>query len=119
MTKRPRLQTLKPRLQTVPGRLSKVTVPTYGQGRGGRPWRRLVEQVKLRDQYTCRLCSCVTEQGECDHVVPRAQGGTDDLSNLAWTCIPCHAEKTRRDAQLAHGHRPKARISVDGWPELD
>lgn len=73
----------------------------YGQGRGGRPWRRLVAAVKRRDQYTCKGCGKVTEQGACDHRIPKAHGGSDDLSNLQWLCDDgpdsCHAIKTRRE----------------------
>jgi 5-methylcytosine-specific restriction protein A len=85
----------------------------YGQGRGGRPWRRKVEQVKQRDQYTCCKCGRLTEDGEADHIVPLAKGGSDDLSNLQWLCRePCHAEKTR----LEMGMKPKVGSDVDGWP---
>ncbi len=32
---------------------------------------------------------------ECvDHIVPRARGGTDDLSNLQALCARCHSKKT-------------------------
>ena len=80
----------------------------YGEGRGGRPWRRLVEQVKLRDKFTCRCCGVVTEHGECDHIVPRAQGGSDDMSNLQWLCAGpdgCHAKKTAEEIAQARGGR--------------
>jgi 5-methylcytosine-specific restriction protein A len=77
----------------------------WGKGRGGRPWRRLVEAVKRRDQYTCQSCGRVTEDGECDHIVPLSQGGTDDLSNLQWLCRePCHRAKTAREGSGASNH---------------
>lgn len=100
-----RLKALGSRLATLPARLPTTPQATanYGQGRGGRPWRRLVEQVKLRDQYTCRNCGLVTEQGECDHIVPQAEGGSDDMVNLQWLCIPCHEAKTK--AESARGIR--------------
>lgn len=28
--------------------------------------------------------------GEMDHVVSRGKGGSDDASNLRWSCGPCH-----------------------------
>jgi 5-methylcytosine-specific restriction protein A len=89
----------------------------YGNGRGGRPWRRLVEAVKVRDQYTCQHCGRVTEDGECDHIVPESKGGKSEMSNLQWLCrTPCHEEKTQREAAQAQGFKVKARIGVDGWP---
>lgn len=76
---------------------------TWGHGRGGRPWRRLVEQVKRRDLYTCQHCKKVTALGACDHIIPGSQGGSDELSNLQWLCddgpTSCHAKKTALEAQ--------------------
>ena len=58
---RPRLTTLKPRVATLPDRLKpsgslEPKASTYGQGRGGRPWRRLRARILLRDGYCCQLC---------------------------------------------------------------
>ena len=79
----------------------------WGKGRGGRPWRRLVEAVKRRDQYTCQSCGRVTEDGECDHIVPTSKGGKTELGNLQWLCRdPCHAAKTAREALEARGVEP-------------
>lgn len=85
----------------------------YGQGRGGRPWRRLVQAVKERDLYTCQVCGRVTEEGDADHVVPLANGGSDDVSNLQWLCRePCHMDKTAREM----GARPRVGVGADGYP---
>lgn len=90
-----------------------MAVTNYGRGRGGRPWRRKVEQVKKRDGYTCRKCGHLTEDGDVDHIVPLSKGGTDDLGNLQWLCRePCHAEKTRQEM----GVRLKVGSNIDGWP---
>lgn len=90
----------------------------YGQGRGGRPWRRLVEQVKVRDKYTCQSCGRVTEDGECDHRTPRANGGKDELSNLQWLCRePCHQRKTLRDSgvRLKESREERRNRAGDHW----
>ncbi len=80
----------------------------WGKGRGGRPWRRLVQAVKMRDRYTCQQCGKVTALGACDHITPTSQGGTDNLENLQWLCddgpTSCHAKKTAQEAQA--GRRP-------------
>lgn len=101
-TKRPPLPTLKPRIATLPDRLKgsgsvEAKVLNYGQGRGGRPWRRLRARVILRDQYTCQLCRrvCMDSDLDVDHIVPRAQGGTDDPANLRTLCRPCHTKRAR------------------------
>lgn len=82
----------------------------------GRPWRRLVEAVKVRDHYTCRMCRKLTEEGDCDHVVPLHKGGKDALPNLQWLCRPCHADKTERESAEAQGRKVTVRIGEDGWP---
>ncbi|MHA3115262.1 HNH endonuclease [Acinetobacter sp. ANC 4635] len=87
-----KLQTLKPRLQ--PRRQQTETRNNWGNGRGGRPWRRLKESIHARDGYTCQLCGRVTHQLECDHKINTAQGGTDDPSNLWSLCVECHKQKT-------------------------
>lgn len=82
------LPTLKSKQATLPKQ------ENYGQGRGGRPWRRIKQQVHERDQWICCRCGRITMDLECDHIVNQAQGGTDDLSNLQSLCQPCHQEKT-------------------------
>jgi 5-methylcytosine-specific restriction protein A len=89
----------------------------YGQGRGGRPWRRKRDAVLLRDLYTCQACKRVfpPHRLACDHVIPQAKGGTDDLSNLQALCDGpggCHERKTIEES----GGKVRQAIGVDGWP---
>lgn len=64
------------------------------RGYGSR-WRRLRPHVLKRDRYMCRTCGApVGESGHVDHIKPRAQGGTDDESNLQTLCDACHSRKT-------------------------
>lgn len=74
----------------------------YGQGRGGRPWRRLRKAVMDRDSWLCQTCKRAGKHRlatQVDHVKPLAQGGTDDPDNLEAICDPCHARKTGREAK--------------------
>lgn len=75
----------------------------WGLGRGGRAWRKIKDQVHVRDNYTCQHCGIVTLELECDHIVNKAQGGTDDLNNLQSLCKPCHAKKTQLESQKVQG----------------
>lgn len=75
----------------------------YGQGRGGRPWRRLREQILERDGYLCQCQACEKRSvpliaHEVDHIKPIAQGGTDDPKNLQAINRDCHKAKTRAEA---------------------
>lgn len=71
---------------------------------------------KLRDQLlteqpicTCPGCSrcsptgCTRPSTEDDHLVPLGEGGSDDPSNHAGKCSPCHTQKTLAEAQRARG----------------
>ena len=37
----------------------------------------------------------------CDHIIPKAEGGTDEDDNLQTLCRACHKQKT--DAEKARG----------------
>ena len=50
------------------------------------------------------MCSCwgkdVDIKGfHIDHIVPLANGGTNDDENLQVLCEPCHFEKTKQEAE--------------------
>lgn len=75
-----------------------------GQGRGGRPWRRLRNQVLIRDRYLCQPCKRsgqATPATEVDHVLCKAEGGTDKAGNLEAICASCHKTKTLAEASRA------------------
>jgi len=60
-------------------------------------WRRLRAQALARDLFKCQSCGALLmKKGEAqvDHIIPRAIGGPDELSNLQTLCGPCHGRKT-------------------------
>jgi 5-methylcytosine-specific restriction protein A len=85
----------------------------WGQGRGGRPWRRKRERILERDKYLCKCTECIknnllTPADEVDHIIPISQGGSDDDSNLAAINHECHKRKTAAEhpaMQFRNGHR--------------
>jgi len=51
-----------------------------------------------RDKYTCQYCGMKKLIGELtyDHVVPRAQGGKTEWTNIATCCEACNGKKANR-----------------------
>lgn len=63
----------------------------------GHAWQKLRKEALHRDGYLCVACS---ESGrhvpatDVDHILNKACGGTDKLSNLQSLCDYCHRTKT-------------------------
>lgn len=56
-------------------------------------WRNLRDEVLLRDRFTCLRCDKKfrnKSQLSVHHIIPRANGGANDASNLVTLCHPCH-----------------------------
>lgn len=56
-------------------------------------------QVLKRAKYRCELCGAHEDQAalHVDHIVPRARGGSDDISNFQSLCVTCNTSKRDRD----------------------
>jgi hypothetical protein len=62
--------------------------------------RLVSERAGDRCEY-CRAPQVITAQTyHVDHIIPIARGGTDDPSNLAYTCPRCNLRKSQRMAML-------------------
>ncbi|WP_339617216.1 HNH endonuclease [uncultured Gilvimarinus sp.] len=77
-------------------------------GRGGRPWRAKRHSVFERDGYQCCECRRVVTlhgalAGICDHIIPKAEGGTDDQDNLQTLCSMCSDLKTQQESLRGRG----------------
>jgi ATP adenylyltransferase len=70
-------------------------------------------EVLKRSGFHCDLCgiSADIKALEVDHIVPRNQGGTDDLNNLESLCYSCNAMKRDRDSTDFY----KVRESFSRW----
>ena len=58
-------------------------------------WEKLRRLVKVRDPI-CVVCGRRPTR-DIDHILPKTQGGTDDLTNLQGLCKSCHSRKTARE----------------------
>lgn len=63
----------------------------------GWSWKQRRAAILERDGYRCHHCGAPATQ--VDHLVAKAQGGTDTAGNLAATCQRCHSTKTGREGQ--------------------
>ncbi len=59
--------------------------------------------VFIRDNFECQYCGTrlTMGSGTRDHVVPRARGGVDTLSNVVASCKPCNGTKADRTPEQA------------------
>ncbi len=57
------------------------------------------EKVFERNNYQCQSCHKIdisAKNLQVDHIIPLAQGGTNDLSNLQTLCAKCNREKSAK-----------------------
>jgi 5-methylcytosine-specific restriction protein A len=78
-----------------------------------RAWRTLRDRVLRRDP-TCAIGGpgCTVTSTIADHIVPRAEGGTDDLDNLQGVCAVCSDAKTKQEAARGRA-RARARRRLE------
>ena len=62
----------------------------------------------LAEKFNHRCCYCGIEQGqgrrfEVEHIVPKSRGGSNRISNIAWSCHECNQEKGNMTAE-EYGH---------------
>lgn len=79
------------------------------QSRGyGKEWDVKRTAILSRDHGICQPClrdGHVHQGTHVDHVVPKAEGGTDDDSNLQTICAERHRAKTAAEAARARQSR--------------
>lgn len=56
---------------------------------------------------TCVYCGAQNTPLQVDHVVPKARGGSDRVSNLTLSCGPCNQAKGDRDVQEFLQNKPQ------------
>ena len=83
------------------------------QERGyGKNWEQIRQRIFRRDNGLCQDClrrGQLTAVGDkpysawCDHIIPKAEGGTDDDDNLQTLCRACHTAKTNLEKNRTRG----------------
>lgn len=68
----------------------------------GTAWTKIRWRILVRDKGLCQPClklGRVTQAKQVDHIIPKAQGGTDADINLQAICVDCHRAKTAREGR--------------------
>lgn len=97
--------------QVLPGRYADRSRGSSTERGYGAAWRRARERVLSRDGGLCQPClrgGFTKTATEVDHIVNKAEGGTDDDNNLQAICEPCHKAKTAQEAARARSGRGSA-----------
>lgn len=72
-------------------------------------WKQTRDRILKRDNNICHVCRRPGAD-QCDHIIPRAEGGTDEDDNLAAIHgEPCHREKTLAEAARGRARHSRAR----------
>ncbi|MGE5595524.1 MAG: HNH endonuclease [Hyphomicrobiales bacterium] len=66
---------------------------TAARGGSGWAWQRTRRAVLERDGHRCIACGATGVRFEVDHVLPLANGGSNELRNLRTLCLPCHRKR--------------------------
>lgn len=90
-------------------------------------WDRLRIRILERDNYLCQQClrdgrvtplKVAPYDHAVDHIVNKAEGGTDEPANLESLCKAHHDEKSAEEAKRGQGATLKPRLQYDakGFP---
>jgi hypothetical protein len=78
---------------------SKLTATAFSKEQRALMTKKLREQIKARDNYTCCICGNSTHAEpnlllEIDHIIPVAKGGLTKEDNLQTLCWKCNRSKS-------------------------
>ena len=85
----------------------------------GSAWDKLRRRVMKRDAGICQCSECkrlgrILRADHVHHVISKAKGGTDDLTNLIAVNAECHKRITIEEN--GGTYRKKVKIGLDGLP---
>lgn len=80
-------------------------------------WRRVRLVILQRDSGICHVCR-QPGANEVDHIIPVAEGGTDEATNLAAIHRVCHRKKTGAEATRARARKPGMNRPAEPHPGI-
>ncbi len=66
-------------------------------------WKEIRLRILERDDLCVNASRCFNLSTTVDHIIDRADGGSDDDDNLQGMCTSCHNSKTARTRGFAKG----------------
>lgn len=80
---------------------SKLTLSAFAKDQRSLMTAKLRQEIKERDNYTCKLCGNSTHQEpnlllEIDHIIPVSKGGCTISDNLQTLCWKCNRSKSNK-----------------------
>lgn len=98
------------------GRLWPRNTPWMHVGWKGRgPASRLLRRLMEYWGSACVYCGNEFAPLEIEHIVPKARGGSDDISNLTVACQPCNnAKRTKTASEFGHPEIERRRHCLSG-----
>jgi len=72
----------------------------------------LREYLLAKYDHACAYCGAMDVPLNLDHVIPRARGGSDRVSNLVCSCIPCNQKKGAQPIEVFLAKQPKVLARV-------
>ncbi|MDO0912153.1 RNA-guided endonuclease IscB [Streptomyces sp. DT2A-34] len=65
------------------------------------------EYLLAKWRRSCAYCGATGVPLNIDHIVPKARGGSDRVSNLVLACVPCNQDKAARPVEEFLARRPE------------
>lgn len=81
-----------------PAWITRTSVPQRIRGRA----LQILRAIQFAKKPLCERCEqrgLVTSATQRDHIVPLAEGGTEDEDNIQSLCDACHLEKSKLESQ--------------------
>lgn len=69
--------------------------------------------IARRDGLRCYICG-EFDNLTVDHILPKSQGGKDNIENLQLLCVECHKVKTKEDEEMVKYNKG---IHQNGMPK--
>jgi hypothetical protein len=81
-------------------------------------------QVAARADFLCEYCLISEEDTyfgcEVEHIISLKHGGSSEIENLAYACVPCNRHKGSDVGSFSHQHGTFSRFfnpRTDRWPD--